>query len=88
MRPPMARRKAQRTRLPAHRPRSRHNPRRRPPSRRQRLRRRQRRSPCSDDRPIGNFDRLKLSPKWPMTLFNNYFGAPDHNKKRLTDIGF
>ncbi|CAI8995538.1 conserved hypothetical protein [Burkholderia ambifaria] len=23
-----------------------------------------------------------------MTLFNNYFSAPDHNKKRLIDIGF
>ncbi|WP_212139518.1 hypothetical protein, partial [Burkholderia diffusa] len=77
-------------RPPPHRPWSRHSPQRRPRSRRprQRLRRRQRRSPRRNDRPIGNFDRLKLSPKWPMTLFNNYFGIPDHNKKRLIDIGF
>ncbi|CAG9210190.1 conserved hypothetical protein [Burkholderia vietnamiensis] len=26
--------------------------------------------------------------KWPMTLFNNYFSAPDHNRKRFRDIGF
>ncbi|CAG9226887.1 conserved hypothetical protein [Burkholderia vietnamiensis] len=23
-----------------------------------------------------------------MTLFNNYFSAPDHNRKRFRDIGF
>ncbi|MFP3747897.1 hypothetical protein SB816_33060, partial [Achromobacter sp. SIMBA_011] len=38
--------------------------------------------------PIGNFDRLKVLKKWPMTLFNNYFSAPDHNRKRFRDIGF
>ncbi|WP_212139299.1 hypothetical protein, partial [Burkholderia territorii] len=70
--------------------RSLHNPRRRPPDRRprRRLHRRHRRAPRRDDRSIGNFDRLKVWPKWPMTLFNNYFSARDHNKKRLRDIGF
>jgi len=38
--------------------------------------------------PIGNFDRLQISRKWPMTLFNNYFSPPAHNEKRLIDIGF
>ncbi|WP_161801318.1 hypothetical protein, partial [Burkholderia multivorans] len=39
-------------------------------------------------REIGNFDRLKIVVKWPMTFFNNYFSAPADNRKRLISIGF
>ncbi|WP_206143728.1 hypothetical protein, partial [Burkholderia sp. Ac-20384] len=79
-------------------PRNRPNPRRRPPCNRRhnrlhrpRLRLSHRLShselTCACTR-FGNFDRLQISVKWPMTLFNNYFSPPADNGKRFIDIGF
>jgi len=79
----LRRQAAQRTRPPAHR-----RPMHRPHRPRNRLNRRRRRLSHSERAGIGNFDRLQISAKWPMTLFNNYFSPPADNKKRFIDIGF
>ncbi|WP_206682880.1 hypothetical protein, partial [Escherichia coli] len=73
-------------RHPMHRPHRRLN--RRNPRRRRAGNYLHRRLSHSERARIGKFDRLQISSKWPMTLFNNYFRPPADNKKRFIDIGF
>ncbi|CAI8691656.1 hypothetical protein EMIT0111MI5_130160 [Burkholderia sp. IT-111MI5] len=87
---PLAQRRPKHRPHHPHRPRNRHNLHRLPPCNRprNRLHRRRRRLSHSERAWIGNFDRLQISVKWPMTLFNNYFSPPADNGKRFIDIGF